>query len=61
MTTNDPLPKDSFARRFALEQAVLIAARRTGDVANNEATVNFTIDTADSFLRFLKGESSSRR
>ncbi len=49
-------PDDSFERRFALEQAVALAARRHGDVANNDNTVSFTVQIAEKFLKFLKAE-----
>lgn len=57
MSTSNPRPDDSFERRFALEQAVLVTARRHGDVGNDEHTQGFTIATAERFLTFLKGES----
>lgn len=50
-------PDDSFERRFALEQAVKFVARRHGgSVSNTDAEARFTIDTANTFLKFLKGE-----
>ena len=46
-------------RRFALEQAVRVTARRHGDVNNDSSTIGFTLNAARRFLEFI-GESDTR-
>jgi hypothetical protein len=53
VTNPDPRPEDSFARRFALEQAVAFQSARVANGYKIDST--HVIYVANAFLAFLKG------